>query len=435
MIDNFCQIFRISTKLFDKEYKRDKAFGTKDIKEVLMLFSTPAQITYGVETNQLRRKPSQDNVIAYISKSNIRGIIMKRFTLYSLLGILLFVSACSMVPRQIPKPWYRTLRGEQVQKGASLSIIAESDGTPLLGSDDLINQEIVETAKSLLLRRGFVLDEPNPDYVLKIKYITDKESDISIQNTQEYPLYYAGSTSNMNDAFGVLLASALSTSYYISSKTTITTNSYKRYNHLINCEIYNRDNAQLWKYDSRVASKSIDFLEHAHSMLQTAFCTLPSTGKVIPKVPLFREDKLLDYAQLYMENRLFVCPALPSFIRFGGVYRSPDGFIPFGISEPKYLMAYIDLLQSAEYAIPKGSKKNWTNPTQRSLWKKVTLVGQYYVDNENTPINVVITLNGTGAYYLIKSCKTVSSDEYNSYLEKRKDWEEVLKEFFSFDEL
>ena len=55
------------------------------------------------------------------------------------------------------------------------------------------------------------------------------------------------------------------------------------------------------------------------------------------------------------------------------------------------LSAYIDLIQTAEYALPQGKEKN-TNPLDRDIWSKVQLGGIYYLGNDDIPRKILINL-------------------------------------------
>ncbi len=358
------------------------------------------------------------------------------------LFVLLFVIGCAQVPKPIGRPWKRTLSAKEIIPGSSMSLSSECLSTPIIGSHSLEEGEVLGITSDLLERRGFIITDKNPRYKMKIVYQTDHDQK-DVNSTSCYYDQMTGtySTNNNSFGFGVQLAQSVYLIRAQSQKTTISTDySTDRYTHYLACEIYTSDNELVWKNDTFVETGSVDILGALTPIVQIAFSDLPSTRLVVPHVRKLKRYRFDDFAKLFLNSRKFMCPALPNLISFQiNDTRNQSNFETYvnnvtypGISDPTAILAFIDLLETAEFAIPKGSKEDWADPTEASIWASAVLIGRYYLGNNTTPVNVVIELKGTSDQYLVESCRIVSDNEYASYQSMYDSWMETLSMYFQF---
>jgi hypothetical protein len=350
----------------------------------------------------------------------------------------LFLSACAFVPKTVSRPWNRTLSDQEIPVGSVIAVSAETKSTPLLGSEALVEKKIADQATALLERRGFMVVDREPTYSLNIIY--DVSTNVKeYTSTSSYSSGYAMSYQS-HSGFGVILAQAVSAMMMRSVTSTQTTSiEYDVYTHLLTCEIRDQNNRIVWKCDSKVDTGNIDILGISNPLLQMALSGLPRSGEVIPRVAKLKTGRFSDYVRFYVDDRYFMCPALPNYIRMGQTLSQSNTQEPslYGIESKKdevALLAYLDLLETAEYAIPGKSPKNWDNITSSNLWHNVTLIGRYYLGDDQIPVNVVIHLKGTPDYYYVNSVSLVSDQEFAEYQSLHSQWIAKLEEFYDFYE-
>lgn len=365
---------------------------------------------------------------------------MKRLLLYAALSSLVLLVGCAgPVPKSIALPWNRTLSSEKIIPKSSMSISVECESTPLLGSNQLADNEIAATASDLLARRGFIISEDNPKYKMRIKYRTEI-IDQKLIIGSSYLSNPDSSAGSVHTGLGVALALTMAKNYaWDANYPNTVRREQDMYKHRLVCEIDSADNQVIWQNESFVDCHQLDILSGHTSLLQIAFSALPTTNEVIPRMKKMNSKKLMDFANVYTNRNLHMCPALPHYIAFmssrnygnNNIYSKFD---PLGVSDPSAILAYIDLIRTAEYAIPSGTEKDWRDPTQKSLWNQVTLIGRYYLGQDETPVNVVIDLQGSLNYYIVNKCRLVSDKKYQQYLDKYDAWKRTLVDYYSFFE-
>lgn len=354
--------------------------------------------------------------------------------------VCMFLAACATVPQTVSRPWNRTLTDEEVPTGASVSITVETIATPLLGSEELVEKTISGKAAALLQRRGFSISDSNPQYRLRIAYKVTP----GVRETTSYSSYsgakYAAYSRNTN--LGVILAQSVSAALMQNvTRTQATSIQYDVFSHLISCELIKQSGQLVWKYDSGATTGSADILGVYTPLLQVALSSLPTTSEVIPRVRKIKEDRFNDFADLYLRDKYYMCPALPNYITlldpadarwdyYAGGYQYNLGIG----SDRAALMAVVDLVETAEYAIPKGSQSLWKNPMDKRLWTSVTLMGRYLLGSDDKPVNVVVGLEGKPTSYVVKYFRLVSDNEYQEQQERYNQWIAQLKEFYDFFE-
>jgi len=103
--------------------------------------------------------------------------------------------------------------------------------------------------------------------------------------------------------------------------------------------------------------------------------------------------------------------------------------MPKGIMNTMAMAAYVDLIQTAEYAIPKGDD-DWSDPMSIDLWKKAMLGGKYCLGYDMDSVFVLITLKGHEEGYKIDKCWIASDAEYEKYEHEYGLWRQTLQDYF-----
>jgi len=340
----------------------------------------------------------------------------KIFTLVTPIVCLLALVGCATVPKTVYRPWNRTLSEQEIPVGAAISVSVETKSSPMLGSEELVEKRISEKATSLLQRRGFTISDNNPQFNLKITYETvpgvEEITSTSTYSGSSSAVYYRSTN------WGVMLAQMISGAINQSAvKTQITSVKHEVYSHLIACELLNQSGHQVWKYDTRNSTANIDILDVYTPLLQIAFSSLPTSGEVIPRVDKLRQGRFEDYYSMYIQNRYFMCPALPNYIK-------TDERTAYD----NYNSGLLGLKASDR------SEKSWQNPTDRNLWKGAKLIGRYRLGSEKTHVNAVIDLKGTAESYIVSSARLVSDEEYARLQEQYDRWIGRLREYYDFFE-
>jgi len=354
-----------------------------------------------------------------------------------LVAVAILLNACAQVPLSVPRPWNRTLSERPVEPGSKVSIVVKTMETPLVGSDEMVNNEVLIRAKDLLERRGFIVTDLGPDYTMSIVYRTDSKLKTTTYTSNDSRAF--SFMSSYSPGLGVILAGSLSTLLASAAATSQQTVKIEHtlYLHTMACELKTDDGNEVWKYDTLIENHNIDFLPVCSSLLQLAFSGLPSTHEVIPRVKKLRPGRFEDFAKLYLTKNYFMCPALPYLIKFNSVSTNTQDGLTGSVKDvenTEATLAYLDLMETAEYAVPAGSKKDWKDPTDLKIWAKASLMGKYYLGNDAKPVNVLIELKGAEDSYKVIKAKLLSDDQYLSYQAKYADWVDALKIYYNFYE-
>jgi hypothetical protein len=209
------------------------------------------------------------------------------------------------------------------------------------------------------------------------------------------------------------------------------------YTHTISIELSNKKGDVLWESDTTWDSNELDVTHHIIPTLQIMLSSLPSDQSFRPEIPEIKDSHVGNYYRLACKDVWFTCPALPDRILFEHSYINITSStfhngtaIPNNVKNQNALAAYVDLLNTAEYALPNAHEKQWKDPLDISLWSQVTLGGQYYLGPAKTPVNIIIELSRQLDSYYIDECKAVSDDEYAVFNNKLTTWRKTLHNFF-----
>lgn len=353
--------------------------------------------------------------------------------------LIAFFVGCNQVPSVlVQKPWNRSIKANQIiepTKNIKIEVIGTT--LPLVGSEQLTAEQLRSYLTQLITRRGFIIENDKYEYLAKLSYKTEKSSRTvaySSLSSISSQTYSTSVTSGMgiSQNFGVNIAQAVSS---LKSNTRVTTTQITEeiefYVHTIAIELSNRDGALLWKGESTWNSAEPDILNRITFNLQLLLSNLPSDKAVRPEIPEVKDTHVDNYYRLQCKGYYFTCPALPFRILFNREGEAQFNlFTKEKVKNKNALAAYIDLIQTAEYALPNGNEKNWKNPLEMSLWEKVTLGGQYYLGPDKTPVNVIIQLQGKQEGYYIDECKIATAEEFSDFSNNMDKWREVLSNYF-----
>lgn len=359
-----------------------------------------------------------------------------------LLAILLGAIIAGCAPETVPtlrvwQPWTRTLNSNHpIKLGASLKLEVSGTTKPLLGSDILEDDAIRDRLSQLLLRRGFSTDTLSSDYTVKLLYRTERRdklsvSSVSFSTTSQGLAFWTSSGAGATYGLGVSIARTVGALAAASGTyNRQTTEQTRSYTHTVSIEFFNKHGSIVWKGESTWDSRRLDLIRNIAPALQSLLSYLPNSDTCRPEVREVRMDHVDNYYRLECQHQWFTCPALPYRIRFGA-RGDEDAEIPFSlIKQPYAFAAYVDLIETAEYALPGGDETAWKNPLNLSLWKHVTLGGQYALGPDKRPINVLVTLTGRSSGYYIEECQVVSDVEFAKFSAQFARWREALRNYY-----
>ncbi len=352
---------------------------------------------------------------------------------------ILLICGCTTVPSlRVSQPWIRSLKSNQViDPTKSIKVEVSGNTSPLLGNEELTASKLRYSLSQLLKRRGFTTDNGTYDYLVKLSYRTvrnDKmnySSTVASTNLQVYGISTntgAGATSGL----GVSIARAIG---FLSSRASTvsaqTLDQVLSYTHTISIELSNKEGFLLWKGESTWDTQELNLISGIIPALQLILSDLPSDRSVRPEIPEVKDDHVINYYRLECKDVWFTCPALPYRILFDdNNLNNKEILIPDGIKNQNALAAYVDLIQTAEYALPDGDEKDWKDPLDISLWKEVTLGSQYFLGPQKTPVDILIELKGKSDGYYINECKIATSKEFSEFNTKLIKWREILSDYY-----
>ncbi len=354
------------------------------------------------------------------------------------LVMLPLFASCSTVPLvRVERPWIRTLQSsEPIQHDAKLKIEVEGSTLPLLGKEELVEDTIRNKISALLKRRGFVIDDASYDYKVRLNYKSERSDKLKFSSafaSANLDRLSESTSSSAANALGLGVAFASSISELSSAQTAVARQAVEQsvsYIHTISIDIFNRNDVVVWKGDTTWDSQNLNFVNDIIPALHLILSYLPTDQAVKPEVPEIKNSHVVNYYMIVCVNTWFTCPALPYRI-----YLKTDpgqfitNYVPSNIKEQYALAAYVDLIQTAEYALPDGDEDDWKNPLDINLWNHVTLGGQYLLGPNKKPVNVIIKLYGQKEGYYLDSCRVVSDNEYSDFKQKLLKWRKALSDY------
>lgn len=355
----------------------------------------------------------------------------------AILVIALFTSCATTPQVQAPRPWTRTLgQAQSVEPGSSIYINVSGDEEHLLIDNPLMDNSVYNIIKHQLSRRDFkIINSRNDaDYILNVKY---QSEDVQVMQTKVSSFQNSYQESANGSGYGVLVALAVAeqtSSNQSASQAEVSTQT--AYRHTLGFSIIQNDQT-VWTGESTWKSSSVDVSNRITSTIQLLLSKLPGYGEVTPIVKAVNPEKKDNYYNLFIKGNSFLGPSLPYVIDFSnssssstrpnqGLSNSESNID--GISNPRILHAVVDLIQTAEYALPKDP--NFENPISSSQWAKVKLGGEYYIGNDDEKTYILVDLVGDKTGYNIENASKVSRQEYNRFLNDLDKWQNALANYF-----
>jgi hypothetical protein len=219
------------------------------------------------------------------------------------------------------------------------------------------------------------------------------------------------------------------------AKSVSKTETIKSYIHSISVEINNKTRECVWKGEATWDSGNLNLGNELQSAFQILFARLPAKYK-IPKVREIKKEKAVNFCELNIRGKWFVNPALPYRVQFVYGAAQANNTMPQGkIKDVRVLSAYVDLIKTAEFALPTGryyslGKVDYSYPLENDLWSTVYLGGKYQLIPGEEKVNVLVELNGTLKGYEINKAWIATEEEYKEFEENMQDWKEALKDYF-----
>lgn len=355
---------------------------------------------------------------------------------YALAAITALVG-CSTVPTVlVERPWSRVLAtNEPLPVRSRISIRANGTTSPLTGSESLLQGEIVDRVRHLLERRGFVVTNQSPSFVAEVTYRTEQRTEVrqSLMMTSHSYSVTAGGDPTAS-ALGVIAAGsvAVTNSTTVSNVVTNTTQDFFR--HTIAIDIRRPDGDVVWKGEAQWDQWDVDILRSSlDSSLQYVLSELPRDEGSPSTIRALKEDRIKAYLRIVMgpeprhggHQAAYACPALPFHIEF-----RPWGHrgLDPGIENPDLLPAFIDLMHTAEFALPTGG--DYSKPLDIDIWSDVELGGTYLIAPSMRRVNLLIRLTGQKSGYAVDRCWEASDSDYAQFQQKMSEWRQALAAYY-----
>ncbi len=361
--------------------------------------------------------------------NHLKGIILPIMA-FAIIG-------CTQVPKvRVWQPWTRTLKSnDSLSPTSSIAISVDGKTNPLLGDESLTAAKLKERLEYLMARRGFKISKDESDYEMQLTYGTDRIdkyrtfSATALFNSSNIG-YSSSAALGSSSGLGVSIAQAVGAmSAYSLLMQKESVEPYISYAHTISLEIFANKDSLIWKGESTWDTQNLDILDDITPAMQLLISHLPSDSNTFPIVPLIKSDHATNYFKIVCLNRWFACPALPFRISFKRPSVGEAGGLPGGINDVRAMAAYVDLIQTAEYAVPTGDR-NWSNPLSSELWKKATLGGTYILSDGGDTVNILIQLSGQKEGYIIDGCRIAKSDAFENYKKDLENWRQCLRDYF-----
>lgn len=192
--------------------------------------------------------------------------------------------------------------------------------------------------------------------------------------------------------------------------------------------LFDLGGALLWKAESQIVDAGMDIPRAVRWPLQLLVANAPSTPAQVARVHEMQNGSEKTMYLLECYGRRFQCPALPYYISFDASRRHYSTY-PRSIVDPQALAAYVDLLQSAAFAVPTGSE-DYSQPLATSLWNEALLGGRYLIGMSTTETPVLVSLVTRGGLHEVSKCWIASETEYQAFLAKRDAFKAALGRYY-----
>jgi hypothetical protein len=160
--------------------------------------------------------------------------------------------------------------------------------------------------------------------------------------------------------------------------------------------------------------------------LQSVIASLPKAEDASQVVSAVKEENLGAFLRIWFGSgsrdwlHRFSCPALPYPILV-----SPRRL---GQRDGRALVAYLDLMESAEYALPTGG--SFRDPLNRDIWSDVLIGGTYTLSPSMEEVHVLVDLRGQERGYLVERCWIADAEEFAEFRGRLREWQRALSEYY-----
>lgn len=343
------------------------------------------------------------------------------------------------------RPWTRADGDVPAVGSVSVSVTAEEHALP--GDPSPLLANLSARVARLLARRGFqVVDDDGAEYRVKVIVKTTRRDRLELSSGVSQSASSALLSSSRSAAgYGITVAQSLGAAIY-GQETTASSSvrTQQGYEHSVGVEFRGSSGQVIWKGESTWESSSPEIRESFTAAMQAQFAALPSTGDILPEVPVVRPEQAENFFRIRCQGQSFACPALPSRITFGDYRVGPGaqstqsafshwggGVAPEDPAHVRALEAYLDLIETAEFALPTG-KEFYGDPLDPDLWKRVQLGGEYRVGADRA--RVLVDLKGTPTGYEVESCRVATDQEWDGHVVRMEVWRGFLRQYFDYYE-
>ena len=376
---------------------------------------------------------------------------MRHFVVFGLLPLVILGCGATVPRYEVWRPWTRVLgEGQAVPIGQSIQIRVEGTTDPMPGHEELLQDQLASIAGELLARRGYQIVESNPDLMLTLRYRTERVEEFAAAASASVTAETASSvgmrfrSASVSDVgLGVAVASAVVQRLTrTSSSAAVAIETTTGFVHTIELALAPPRQQPVWTGESRWQTEDVEIVPGVKDALRLILSRLPSDSALIPAVPALRDSHIKNFLDAYCGETPYSCPALPYriFLRFVWPPQYvQDGMGSYGfraselLLDPAALPAYLDLAQTAEFALPIG-KGNYSKPLDLNLWKEVMLGGRYRLGPDSQLVNVLLELEGRAEGYDVKKAWLASDSEFAEFRDRLRRWQEVLRVFFDMYE-
>lgn len=344
---------------------------------------------------------------------------------------VLCIAGCASTPSPMWQPWTRTLASEEkVTPGSSMQIIITGETKPILGSEDLFQEKVKTALAEIFKRRGYRIVEADADYTVTLRYRTTRHENLPVNTPppDNNGMPSIPSTNVVSYGVGFALKAAQSTDFM-----PVKPNTEMPYTHTVGVDIANKNADVIWKGETVWDSGNINMENVLQSTLYSLLSRLPRVSTPIPVVLTVKHDKISNFYTLFCNDRIFSCPALPYRIQFELDKKTK---MPIGIEDPEVLEAYIDLIKTAEDALPLDRKGHTPAVAQRGCADNVELGGEYRLNYSNVDahIHVLMILERQSDAYIVRRAWRANENEYNDFMKALNAWKTVLNDYYDLYE-
>ncbi len=350
-----------------------------------------------------------------------------KYFYWLLITIVLLIGCASLPTQTVWHPWTRIeVSSEDVIVPSTFSISFSGSAVFLVGDYTLTQQALKADMLVALERRGFSISDTDPDYRILVKCNIERTQRLTSVVTTGQRTYFRSKISTPM-GLGVLTADTIAKNTTVSSSTTTArtdTRTFYLYTMAIN--IFSGSNP-VWQGNATWESQALLPQQETIYAFRLLTSYLPRDEEHIPIVPLVKDSHADNYYKLYIRRQIFSCPALPYRITVS------DEDVSWGLGDifkPKTaLAAYLDLINTAEYCLPRGLNQI-DDPFDQLIWTKVQLGARYLIGDSNTPSNVLITLVSNLSGYMVQRAQVVDEEEFQQFMTGMDAWRNILKEYY-----